>query len=212
MLYHKIQSVWKRDCKTGAFLDEFTCPEFEYLAPALWTCSEKIDGTNMRVIFDPPGTLHVKAGVKFGGRTERAQIPTGLLERMQQLFPFEKLASKFTGSTILYGEGIGPKIQDSRLSPGGYDFVLFDVRVGDWWLRRDAVFDVAQVLGIQYAPELGSRTLYEAVEMVREGFTSRLPSAAPDTPAEGLILRPLVDLCTRRGGRIITKLKTKDFK
>ena len=126
--YHKIQSIFKRDMtsKRKTLIDgAWTLPEFEYLAGNVWTFTEKVDGTNIRVIF--------KDGVvTFGGRTEDAQIPAQLVCRLNERFlPLsEKLGDVFAdGSAVLYGEGYGAKIQKGG---GNYradqDFVLFDVR------------------------------------------------------------------------------------
>ena len=55
-MYPKIKSLFKRDEKTFKFTDEYSCPEFELLKGLRWVATEKVDGTNIRVIFD---------GVKF---------------------------------------------------------------------------------------------------------------------------------------------------
>jgi len=218
--YHKIQSIFKRDRETGRFTDEFTCPEFELLAGATWDWSEKLDGTNIRITWravegDDPDVQAVRL---IGGRTDRAQIPTDLIARLEELFPVEKLTDVFEvpkveeQTVILYGEGIGPKIQKGggryRSRP---DFALFDVRVGRWWLKREDVFGVAETMGLAAAPCRGEGTLQEAIEFVKAGFTSELADD-PTLPAEGLVLRPKCELFSRSGERMITKVKTKDFK
>jgi hypothetical protein len=134
--YHKIQSIYKRDMtsKRKTLIEgEWTLPEFEYLAGNVWTFTEKVDGTNIRVIFKD-------GGITFGGRTEDAQIPAQLVARLNERFlPLAaKLAEVFPdGAAVMYGEGYGAKIQKGG---GNYradqDFVLFDVRVGQWWLQR----------------------------------------------------------------------------
>lgn len=52
MEYHKINSIYKRDEKTKEFTNEFSLPEFEYLKHNLWEFTEKIDGTNVRIIWE----------------------------------------------------------------------------------------------------------------------------------------------------------------
>lgn len=217
--YHKINSVWKRDEKTGAFLDEFSLPEIEYLAPCRWDWSEKVDGTNIRVgwltearVVD--GVAATSKVRRIGGRTDKAQLHVDLLENLEEKFSEDLLGETFGDrDVILYGEGIGPKIQKGggRLSPAGPNFVLFDVKIGDWWLKREDVAGIALKLDVMVAPHVGSGSIAEAVEFVREGFSSLLPSAKSDTRAEGLVLRPALELAARNGSRIITKLKTKDF-
>lgn len=60
------------------------------------------------------------------------------------------------------------------------------------------------------APEFGELTIDEAEEIVKKGFTSRT-SDDPTLIAEGLVLRPLVQLFNRRGERIMVKIKYRDY-
>ena len=216
--YHKIQSIYKRDRETGKFTDEFSCPEFELLQGITWDWSEKLDGTNIRITYansaavGPPNYVR-----RIGGRTDRAQIPAHLIAKLEELFPLKEFGKHFEvphleeQTVVLFGEGIGPKIQKGG---GRYskvpDFVLFDVRVGRWWLTRESVQNIADGFSISMAPRIGEGSLREAILKVRDGFFSQ---AAVDVrfPAEGLVLRPKCELFARNGGRIITKVKTKDF-
>ena len=47
--YQKIQTLFKRDEKNIIIPDQFTYPEFEVLKDLKWECTEKIDGTNIRI-------------------------------------------------------------------------------------------------------------------------------------------------------------------
>jgi ATP-dependent RNA circularization protein (DNA/RNA ligase family) len=206
--YHKIQTVYKRDpgTKYKTLLEgEFSIPEFEYLRNNEWIFTEKVDGTNIRV-------MQIDGKITFGGKTDRAQIPAKLVERLYDTFlPLgDKLVDIFGGSDVcLYGEGYGAKIQKGG---GNYrkdqDFVLFDVKVGEWWLQRKDVDDVAQKLAIDIVPIIGKGTLQDMVSMAREGITSTWG----DFQAEGIVARPSTELVTRNGSRLITKIKTRDFK
>lgn len=204
--YHKIQSLFKRDMvsKRRTLIEgAWTLPEFEYLAGNVWTFTEKVDGTNIRV--------EANAGVvTFGGRTDNAQIPAPLVGRLNERFlPLAAtLAEKFEDGVVLYGEGYGAKIQKGG---GNYradqDFVLFDVRVGPWWLQRADVEAVAQALGLDVVPVIGEGTLADAVALCKSG----LRSTWGDFEAEGIVARPKTELATRSGHRIITKVKCRDF-
>ena len=204
--YHKIQTVYKRDMsKPGnPIIDgDYSLPEFAFLAGNEWVWTEKVDGTNMRVMFD--------AGhVTFGGKTDNAQIPVPLLNRMTATFQplADRLAEIFPdGGAILYGEGYGGKIQKGSCYRPDQDFVLFDVRVGRWWLQRADVEDVAAKLGIDIVPVVGRGTIPEMVDFVRAGFRSTWG----DFFAEGIVARPATELCTRSGQRLIVKVKHRDF-
>ncbi len=205
--YQKIQTVFKRDPENKnktLLMGQYSLPEFEYLADNHWIFTEKVDGMNIRIGMES-GRLVIKA------RTDNAQIPTFLLTILMEIFSPKKLYEMFEDSDdfCLYGEGYGAKIQKGggNYKSDGTDFVLFDVQVGDWWLKRGDVSDVASKLGIEIVPITGQGTLHELISCVREGITSQWG----EFTAEGIVARPKVELKTRSGSRIITKLKMKDF-
>lgn len=205
--YPKIQSVFLRDpaTKYKTFLDgQYAEPAFEYLSNNEWIYTEKVDGTNVRVLWNGEMVL-------FGGRTDSAQMPVFLMRRLQELFATPAMIACFPGMSEvhLFGEGYGAKIQKGggNYKRDSVDFVLFDVLVGDIFLERHNVEDIAGKLSIEIVPVVGTGSLAEAVAMVQDGFDSRWGSF----PAEGLVLRPAVEMMDRRGHRIITKVKHKDF-
>lgn len=206
--YHKIQTIFKRDMATKhkTLLEgQFSTPELEYLAGSQWVFTEKVDGTNIRV------NVATGGAVTFDGKTDSAQIPANLLNRLNERFlPImakQKLAEVFESGAILYGEGYGAKIQSGGAYRQDQDFILFDVRVGEWWLQRADVEDVATKLGLDVVPIIGRGTLLEAVAMAKVGIRSTWG----DFQAEGIVARPATELKTRRGDRIITKIKCRDF-
>lgn len=201
--YSKIESLFNRDKKTFKFIEsDYRLPEFAYLSRCEWLLTEKIDGTNVRVMWDGES-------VRFGGRTDNAQMPTFLYDRLVELFPADKFAEY--DPMCLYGEGYGARIQKGggNYISDGVDFILFDVLVEDWWLKWADIQDVAGKLDIDVVPTIEEHglPLHDAVELCKRNFNSHWG----DFTAEGLVCRPLVDLKTRRGHRIITKLKCKDF-
>lgn len=215
--YHKIQTVFKRDERTKQIIEgDYSLPEFEYLKDNQWVFTEKVDGTNIRVMWDG-------VNVTFGGKTDNAQIPVKLLYTLQALFEGTAKKALFgiqfgEGSDILmtkplevclYGEGCGQSIQKDGESycANGTDFVLFDVRIGEWWLERHNVEEIAQTFGLKVAPIIGEGTLLEAIQRVREGFNSQWG----EFTAEGIVARPKTELKTRKGERLITKIKHRDF-
>lgn len=218
--YHKIQSVFLRDpaTKHRTFLiGEWSVPAFGYLADNEWLWTEKIDGTNVRVVWNG-------AEVRFGGRTNDAQMPVFLMERLQSLFTPDALRAAFPDiapppenatsgpPVMLFGEGYGAKIQKGGgcYIPGGVDFILFDVMVGGVYLERHNVEDIAGKLGIKVVPILGRGTLRDAIAMTERGFDSTI-AAQIGFKAEGLVMRPACELVDRMGHRIITKVKLRDF-
>lgn len=216
--YQKIQTLFLRDDKNIIIPDQFTYPEFEYLKDNKWECTEKIDGTNIRIELDfnvyDDGVREVN--VNFKGRTDEATIPAHLYRRLEELFNNVNWLEIFditsTTSITLYGEGYGTKIQKGgNYISSGVDFILFDVKVDKWWLQRDAVEDVANKLNIKIVPLIGYMTIPEAIEYVKKGFKSTI-AENKDYEAEGLVLKTTTGLLRRNGERLITKIKTVDFR
>lgn len=206
--YHKIQTVYLRDPDTKfktLLVGQYAEPEFAYLANNEWVFTEKVDGTNIRIMVESEPRR-----VRFGGRTDNAAIPAFLVQRLEERFLSQSdlLHEMFPDGGCLYGEGYGARIQKGG---GNYrsdhDFVLFDVKVGEWWLQRDAVEDVATKLSLDVVPIIGTGTLLDMEARAREGITSRWGEFA----AEGIVARPCTELRGRNGKRIITKIKARDF-
>lgn len=207
--YHKIQTVYKRDEQTHKLLEGvYSLPEFEYLENNDWVFTEKVDGTNIRVIWDG-------SDVVFQGKTDNAQMPPFLRDKLIKIFyPLVqnnkmKETLGIEGAVCLYGEGYGARIQKGggNYIPDGVDFVLFDVKIGDWWLRRQDILDIADKLNLRVVPMLAIGTLSDMIELGRRGFRS----IWGDFQAEGLVAKPRIEMFNRKGDRIITKVKYRDF-
>lgn len=207
-IYPKIQSIFKRDPDNHykTFLTgEYSTPEIEYLRDNTWHMTEKIDGTNIRVHWDGQDTVAIR------GRTDKAELPPFLKEKLGDLFPRDSKFQMWNYPMTLYGEGYGARIQKGG---GGYksdgvDFVLFDVEVGGYWLRHADIQDVAAALDVKVVPTLGYGTLAFATALAEEGFQSQMPGA--ERLAEGIVLKTMNGLLDRGGQRIITKVKHRDF-
>jgi len=205
--YHKIMTVFKRNPETKyktLIYGEYACTEFEYLKDNLWVFTEKVDGTNIRVMFDGNE-------ITFGGKTDRAQIPALLVNRLNERFLPQShiFKSQFPDGICLYGEGYGAKIQKGGNYRPDQDFVLFDIKIGEWWLQRKDVEDIRQDLDLDIVPVIGMGTLKDMVERTSDGFYSQWND---NLIAEGIVARPSTELKARNGKRIITKIKYKDFK
>jgi hypothetical protein len=186
---------------------EFRNPTVEFLKDNIWQFTEKFDGTNIRVYWDG----HT---VTFGGRTDRAQIPTHLLDYLLATFKTneaEQIFEEKFGETpvILFGEGYGPKIQKSGgLYRNDASFILFDVYIAGNYQSRQSVEDVAKAFGIDIVPIIFEGTIQEGVDFVKQHPDSTMGTAK----MEGLVGRPKVEMRDRCGHRVIVKIKWEDFK
>jgi len=228
MEYPKINSLWKRqftekDSITGQirFLDkgksgnplipgDYSEPEFGNIKK--WHVEEKVDGTNIRIKFCPKvGELQTHA-LYFEGRTSNAQIPPHLLSYLNKTFTSEVMNAVFpdASNVILFGEGYGPKIQgcgSNYRSDAG--FILFDVVVGGWWLKREDVREIALKLNIPACPDLGVMSEDDIVSYVKSKPLSKC-SLNPQM-MEGVICRSDPLMLFRNGKPMVFKLKCRDF-
>ena len=208
--YPSIKTMWARNPATKhktLIPGEWALPEFRYLRKNAWTWFEKVDGTNIRIMWDG-------VTLRFGGRTNKAQIPTFLFDKLCELFPIQALEDAFGNQeteVCLYGEGYGAKIQKGGglYIPNGVSFILFDVKIGNYWLQRVDVTAVAQHLDIRRVPVVGEGTLLEAIDAMKTKPRSLINSSHG---MEGLVARPLVQLLDRHGLPVKTKIKWKDLK
>lgn len=208
--YEKIETIYARDVDgtkllmPGVYRNRFV----EYLKDNTWVWTEKVDGTNIRVYWDGHS-------VTLGGRTDKAQIPAPLANRLNVLFGGETNAQLFEQvfgekEVTLYGEGYGKGIQAAgkAYNPDGVDFILFDVLIGYNYQSRDSVESIAQMFGVRAVPIVGEGTLDEAVKYVKGHPQSTLGNI----DMEGIVCRPVMELRDRVGNRMIVKIKWNDLK
>ena len=86
-------------------------------------------------------------------------------------------------------------------------FAVFDIKIGNIWLRRTDVQDIVERLALPMVPTLCHGHLMKGVGWVTGGLRSRFG----DFYAEGLVARPLAGFLDRRGHRIICKIKHKEI-
>lgn len=208
--YTKIETVFKRG-EDKKLTEEYRSPEIEYLKDNEWVFTEKIDGTNIRVHWDGHK-------VEFGGRTDKAEIPKHLLARLEELFAgtvneeiFEQLfADK---DVILFGEGYGEKVQVNgytEFTENKVDFILFDILVDNkYWLKRDALEDIAKQLNIKIVPIVTVGTIEDGIKYVLSANKTTLQTSG--RIQEGIVGKPAVEMQDRNGNRIIVKIKLQDF-
>lgn len=102
--YHKIETLFERDEKTKKLIEgNYRNEAVRFLEHNMWDFTEKIDGTNIRILWDGHK-------VTFAGRTDKAQIPAELSNRLFELFGGEineQLFEQKFGETevMLCGEG-----------------------------------------------------------------------------------------------------------
>lgn len=205
--YEKIETVFNRDMEGTKKLIEgsYRNSTIEFLKDNNWIFTEKIDGTNIRVVWDGHK-------VSFYGRTDKVNTPNDLLNKLNELFGGtvneEVFEQKFgENQVILFGEGYGAKIQNGGNYRKDVSFILFDVLVGNTYLTRDNVEDIAKTFGIDIVPIIFIGNIQKAVDFVKDEPKSTIGTAN----MEGVVGRPVTELKDRMGHRVIVKVKVRDF-
>ena len=209
--YNKIETIFNRDMEGTKKLIEgsFRNETVEYLKDMPWIFTEKIDGTNIGIVWDGHK-------VTYQGRTQNSSIQSNVLNKLLELFGTNEVEELFEQkfgemNVILYGEGYGAKVQKGG---GNYrsdvSFILFDVYLPeqDLFLKRDSVEDIAKTFGIEVVPIVLTGTIQEAIDFVKTNPTSTIGVAK----MEGVVGHPMVELRDRIGKRLIVKIKACDFK
>ena len=214
--YPKIPTVWKRDPGTNhktLIENAWATPEIEWLKDADWVWTEKVDGTNIRLMWNAGETHPDESAASIAGRTDRADIPAGIMAWFDD---FKDALCDWCETLVgvkqvcLYGEGYGAYIQKGHLYRRDQSFILFDVRINEHWSNFDAVCSIARQLNIDHVPIVETGPLIYAIERTTSVMPSKLKGAARD--GEGLVMRPMFEIQNRAGNRIVTKVKRKDFR
>lgn len=214
--YPKINSLWKREPRVEGdgisyhkiIPGDYACAEFGNIKK--WVVQEKIDGTNIRIHYNGSHII-------FYGRSDEATIPRRLENYLKETFTKEFFDTKFPKMTDkpltdvwLFGEGYGAQIQKDG---GNYQeeqrFILFDCVISKWWLEQSSVKNVAEALGLPYAPVIGIMEEAEIIEYVKNKPISLCSKT--EQVMEGVICRPCPMMMFRDGGPLMFKLKVRDF-
>lgn len=210
--YHKIPAPFERDMEgtkkliEGKYISRTLETMNKHKVPFEWT--EKIDGTNIRVLWNGHN-------VEFGGRTDKAQIPEYLLKKLQEIFcnnETEELFEQLFGEKqiMFIGEGYGNKIQKVGAEyRDDVSFILFDIYAieSECFLDRKDVEELAKTFGLEIVDIVLTGTIDDAIDFIRTRPKSHIGNA----DMEGLVGRPIVEINDRLGHRVITKVKVKDF-
>ena len=222
MKYHKINALynrWRKDLdpietlplnkKYGDFKDgEFAQSEFEYLFNNQWIWSEKLDGTNIRIYANWSEQYGIHT-FEVKGKDENSSTPKDLLEWIKNwIYENSQIVSDLFAAEdiVLYGEGVGTKIQKVGHNFGSQHFKLFDVYINGFWLQKDDVLDIANKLSLD-TPITWIGTIQDAIDKVKT-----LPvSSFGNFTIEGYVGQPIVRLNDAKQKRIVTKIKVCDF-
>lgn len=206
--YMKINNIFKFDEKYRTIVG--MTDTYKTLKDIEWIGTEKVDGTNIRIYWDGHE-------IQVAGRTDKAQIPTHLMEYLSNTFLTKEMEYVFEQmfgekETYLFGEGYGYKIQANGdkyfIDRKQVGFILFDVNINGFDLSRDNVNGIAEKLGLDVVPVVFRGTLDEAIDFVKQHPQSNLGDWSHEM--EGLVLQPSIQLYDYQHKLIKCKCKYRD--
>jgi len=216
MTYHHIDAPTKQDEEYGKATkkwrlllpndggDEiYRSPLVGYLSTSLWSYSRKVDGENMRVQWNGEQAL-------WNGKSNAYQCGSDITEYMNNVFQEEIFEEKFgrDKNVVIFGEIMGPKVQTNELKLDSPSFIVFDVNINGTWLCPGDVCSIADYFGLNTCYTymdggLGhSDTLENLIKRVAGGEFKDW---------EGIVATPLVEIRDQSGGRVIVKIKNRDY-
>ena len=211
--YQKIETVFERDIDGSKKLIEgkFRNSIVEYLKDNEWIFTEKVDGTNIRVVWNGHS-------FEFYGRTDKVSIPAFLFKKLLDIFRNNEMEQMFEQlfndiQVMICGEGYGNRIQKvgKDYIQDGVDLIVFDIIINDLYLKRDDVEDICNKLGLKVVPIVMTGTIQQAVDYIKSKPSSILPLSSSNCKMEGLVGMPKEPIYDRMGKRVAVKIKCKDF-
>lgn len=146
-------------------------------------------------------------------------------EKFVELFNKQVLEDSFKALghdlVTVFGEAYGGKQQGMKAMYGEHlKFVVFDIKIGEHWLKVPDAHAVAQKLGLEFVHywktstdivELDKHRDAPSEQAFRNGCANR-DDTSTYCIMEGVVLRPLLELRTPDGSRIIAKHKRAEFR
>lgn len=168
---------------------------------------EKIHGTSAHISWRFQNKqVHYSAGGESHENFLKLFDQSLIKTKFQEIFPDQDV--------VIYGEAYGGKQQGMSHTYGkDLKFIGFDVQVGDLWLNVPNAEDVCNQFGIEFV-------FYEKIDVTLPNLMKARDDVSIqavrncklyDKKREGVVLRPLIELRTNNGERVIAKYKPDEF-
>ena len=211
--YEKFSSPFKKDDK---YLN--TEELAQYLPIGNWIKTEKIDGTNIRIILTKPDeegnreTLIGSRKLVLNPEDKGSKIYMSCLKEVN----LHKIAEYFkdvNSTVIIYGEGYGAGVQKGGIYSKEKDYRVFDIRIGKAYQDFEYVKKVCVDNQLNLVPvysDVDEITYKECLETLRN-FDKTLITDGDGGKPEGLVYKFEPVLLNKYGERLLFKVKFKDF-
>jgi hypothetical protein len=163
---------------------------------------EKIHGTSAHIGWK----YETKKINYFTG--ENHQVFVGLFDEQFLIKKFEEIFPD--QNVVIFGEHYAGKTQGMSHTYGKQSkFIGFDVKVGDYWLNVPNAEDVCKQFNIEFVDYVKIEVTLENLTAMRDAPSVQAVRNGIIEPKkrEGIVCRPLVEMRTNNGERVICKYK-----
>lgn len=165
---------------------------------------EKIHGTSAHISWKDGNVKFFSGGAKN--------------EEFVKLFDVETLRARFIEmgkeEVVLFGEAYGGKMQGMSHTYGKQlRFIVFDVKIDEYWLKVPSAEAVAHSFGLEFVHYNKVSTDLSSLDAERDAPSMQAyrNGIIEDKMREGVVLRPLEEFRRNDGSRIICKHKRPEF-
>ena len=212
--YAKFSSPFKKDEKFKNMMDEN-----QYLPEGRWIKTEKIDGTNIRIILTKPDDIN-KREILIGSRKlilnpddKSSNIYYDCLKEVN-LNKLNEYFDDINSTIIIYGEGYGAGIQKGGKYSSKKNFRIFDIRIGEAYQDYEYIKKVCIDNQLNIVPVLGVVRYIDYTSCVNDlkQFKETLLKEGSGGKPEGIVYKFEPVLLNKYKERLIFKIKFKDFR
>jgi len=211
--YEKFSSPFKKDEK---FLN--TKDLSQNLPKGKWIITEKIDGTNIRVILtkkDEEGNRETHIGSRKLLLNPEDKSSKQFLDCLEEvnLNKIKEYFDKVDSTVVIYGEGYGAGVQKGRIYSLKKNFRVFDIRIGEAYQDFEYVEKVCVDNQLNIVPMLGDieEIDYDGCVTLLGSHKETMIKEGDGGQSEGFVYKFEPVLLNKYKERLIFKVKFKDF-
>jgi len=212
--YEKFSSPFKKDEK---FMN--TEELSQQLPKGKWILTEKIDGTNIRIILTKPDEegeriIHIGSRKLILNPSDKgSKVYLDCLEDVN-LNKIKEYFKDVNSIVVIYGEGYGAGVQKGGIYSSKKRFRVFDIRIGKAYQDFNYVQKVCVDNQMNLVPIFGDVDTIHFNGCIEDlkNFNNTLIKEGVGGKPEGLVYKFEPVLLNKYGERLIFKSKFKDYK
>jgi len=158
--------------------------------------------------------------ISWNNKEKKISFFSGGAEHLlfRSLFDIDFLKEQFikrcNHNVTIYGEAYGGKMQNMQATYGDkLRFAAFDVKIEDSWMNVDRACNFVKHFDLDFVPFEKCSTDIEILNAMRDKPSEQAIKCGILVPRqrEGIVIRPLIEMKTEDGSRIIAKHRIKEF-